>query len=202
MRYLALLALIAAPALGHADEKRVGDAYSLGTCAVSGEKLGSMGEPPVKVVEGREFRLCCAGCGSKLDADRIAKVDAAMIADQQAHYPTDKCVISGAALGDSPVEFVAGNRLFKTCCNNCASKIKADPAGHIGKLDEAVKAKQGADYALETCPIGGEALGSMGEPVEIVVANRLVKLCCAGCVKGVEKDPAAVLSKVDAAKKG
>lgn len=206
MAFLAVAGLVALGNMAQAeDAKRVGDAYALGTCAVSGEKLGGMGEPVVKIVDGREVRLCCGGCSGKLESEKAAlneKLDKAMVEDQKSHYPTDKCVNSGAPLGDSPTEFVAGNRLMKTCCGNCAAKVKADPTAAIAKLDTAAKESQGKTYALKTCPVSGEPLGSMGDPVEVVVANRLVKLCCQGCAKGVEKDPAGVLSKVDAAAKG
>lgn len=37
-------------------------AYPLDTCAVSGEKLGGMGDPYVFVHEGQEIKLCCKGC--------------------------------------------------------------------------------------------------------------------------------------------
>lgn len=36
--------------------------YPLTTCVVSGEKLGSMGEPKTIVHEGREIKFCCGEC--------------------------------------------------------------------------------------------------------------------------------------------
>lgn len=36
--------------------------YPLDTCVVSGEKLGSMGEPIPVTHEGVEVKLCCQGC--------------------------------------------------------------------------------------------------------------------------------------------
>jgi YHS domain-containing protein len=36
--------------------------YPLKTCIVSGEELGSMGDPVVIVHEGREIRFCCSEC--------------------------------------------------------------------------------------------------------------------------------------------
>ena len=36
--------------------------YTLETCAVSGEKLGQMGDPYVFNYEGKEYKLCCKGC--------------------------------------------------------------------------------------------------------------------------------------------
>ena len=35
-------------------------------CPVTGEKLGSMGKPPMITVNGQEVFLCCAGCDEEL----------------------------------------------------------------------------------------------------------------------------------------
>lgn len=40
----------------------VPDTYPLKTCVVSGEELGSMGEPFVIVHEGTTVKFCCDGC--------------------------------------------------------------------------------------------------------------------------------------------
>jgi hypothetical protein len=52
--------------------------YPLDVCVVSGEKLGSMGEPVVLTHEGREVRFCCAACVDefkKNPAPYIKKLD-------------------------------------------------------------------------------------------------------------------------------
>lgn len=36
--------------------------YPLDVCIVSGEKLGSMGDPIVLVHEGQEVKFCCKSC--------------------------------------------------------------------------------------------------------------------------------------------
>jgi hypothetical protein len=36
--------------------------YTLETCIVSDEKLGSMGKPVVRVHEGQEVKFCCDSC--------------------------------------------------------------------------------------------------------------------------------------------
>jgi hypothetical protein len=36
--------------------------YPLEVCIVSDEKLGSMGDPVVKVVDGQEVKFCCKSC--------------------------------------------------------------------------------------------------------------------------------------------
>lgn len=43
--------------------------YPLDTCVVSGEKLGSMGEPVVIQHEGTEVRFCCKSCIKKFKKD-------------------------------------------------------------------------------------------------------------------------------------
>src|SRR5687767_6795448 len=54
--------------------------YILKTCAVSGEKLDSMGEPFVFTYQGRELKLCCKECKTDFDktpAKYIKKVEEA-----------------------------------------------------------------------------------------------------------------------------
>lgn len=54
--------------------------YPLDTCLVSGEKLGSMGEPFKFVHEGQEIKLCCKGCQKdfkKEPAKYLKKIEAA-----------------------------------------------------------------------------------------------------------------------------
>lgn len=52
--------------------------YPLQTCVVSGEKLGSMGDPVVFVHDGQEVKLCCKSCRPDFDKDPakfIAKIN-------------------------------------------------------------------------------------------------------------------------------
>lgn len=180
--------------------------YTLDTCPVSGEALGSMGDPIVKVYDGREVRLCCAGCSGKFEADKagyFAKIDAKIIADQMRYYPEQTCLVTDEALEqdgeDIAVNMVYGNRLVRFCCKMCKSDFKADPAAYIAKLDAAAAGAQRENYPLATCPVSGGELGSMGDPMEVVVAGRLVKLCCAGCVDKLKANPAEYLAQIDAA---
>ena len=43
--------------------------YPLDICLVSGEKLGSMGEPVSIVHEGQEIKFCCDSCPPKFKKD-------------------------------------------------------------------------------------------------------------------------------------
>jgi len=43
--------------------------YPLEVCIVSGEELGSMGEPTALVHEGQEVKFCCDSCEPKFKGD-------------------------------------------------------------------------------------------------------------------------------------
>ncbi len=179
----------------------LGDAYVLATCPVSGLTLGEMGPPIVMMHEGREVRFCSNACIGKFEADPagyFAKIDAQLIKQQRATYPMTTCPVSREALGSmgEPVDYVYNNRLVRFCCNGCVRGFKKDPAPVLAVLDEAIMAEQLPDYPLDTCPISGQKLGAMGEPVDYIVANRLVRFCCNGCVSVFYKEPAPHLEKI------
>ncbi len=188
-----------------AENKPVGDAYPLDYCLVTGEKLGSMGDPVKYDHNGREIKLCCAGCTGefKKNADKyIGQLDSIIIEQQLPFYPLETCVVSGEKFGGEmgePVNTVHNNRLVRFCCNMCTKTFAKDPAVYISKLDSAVVAAQKDAYPLQTCVISGGKLGSMGDPVDYVYGNRLVRFCCGGCVDGFNANPMAGLAKIDAA---
>ena len=43
--------------------------YPLETCLVSGEELGSMGDPIVIIHEGQEIKFCCDSCQPKFEKE-------------------------------------------------------------------------------------------------------------------------------------
>lgn len=54
--------------------------YPLNWCIVSGEQLGSMGEPPSITHAGREIKFCCDGCVETFEASPVyylARIDSA-----------------------------------------------------------------------------------------------------------------------------
>lgn len=72
-------------------------------------------------------------------------------------------------------------------------------------LSPARAADTAADYPLNTCVVSGEDLGSMGDAYDYIhkvegQPDRLVRMCCEGCVKKFKKDPAKYLARIDAAK--
>ncbi len=187
-----------------AEPERIGDPWPLDTCIVTGEMLGGMGDPVVRLHEGREVRFCCAGCVGKFESDPATYLDAADAAIEERQrdaYPMDICIIdTSETLSADMAEnhtAVIGNRLFVFCCPPCEKTVRAEPAKYIAQLDEAVVARDSQDYPLETCVVSGQKLGEMGEPVNLVVANRLIRLCCQGCVGKVEANPAHYLRVLD-----
>lgn len=186
-------------------DKRIGDPYPLAVCPISGENLGSMGDPVVKLYDGREVRFCCDSCPPKFEKDlakSLTSLDAAIIKDQGPIYPLKTSVVTGKDLPDHPFEFVHGNRLIRLGSEAEKAEFLKDVPKYLGKLDMAVIASQGADYPLKACPVSKEQLGGMGDPVDVVVAGRLVRLCCGGCKKDLFKDPLKFIATIDAAKKG
>jgi hypothetical protein len=189
-------------ALSAEEAKIIGDPYALNTCIVSNQKLGSMGEPVVINHDGREIKVCCNGCiklFTKKADEFIQKIDATMVKEQLKYYPLDTCVVAGGKLGGmgEPKNIIYHNRLVRFCCDGCKPQFEKDPDKFIKAMDQAVIKKQLATYPLDTCVVGGAKLGAMGDPVNVVIANRLVRLCCSGCETKLKKDPIAFLSKIE-----
>ncbi len=186
-------------------QTRVGDPYPLPTDAVTDQPLAEVEKPVALLHEGRELRFADAESVETFKAEPqkyLDKVDVKIIENQMPYYPMTTCPVSGDKLGGDmgePVDYVYGNRLILFCCKGCKGDFLKDPSAMLEKLDAAVIAQQKEAYPLETCPVSGQKLGSMGEPVDVVLANRLVRLCCAGCKGKLTANPAKVLAEVDAA---
>lgn len=114
-------------------------------------------------------------------------------------YPLTTCAVSGTELGGDQVILDHQGREVRLCGETCARAFEADAEAVLSRLDALIIASQSERYPLETCVVTGEELGAEGPPFELVHANRLVRLCCAGCQAAFEKDPAARLRALDAA---
>jgi YHS domain-containing protein len=157
-----------------------------------------------------------------------AAVAADSTADTAKNYPLKTCIVSDESLGDEPVDYIhketgKPDRLVRFCCDGCIEDFKADPARYLAKLDSPAPTpapapapaapqpsasidEQKARYPLTVCAVSGEALGSMGDPFEYVhqepgQPDRLVRMCCKGCLKTFNKTPAKYLARIDAAAK-
>lgn len=53
-----------------------------------------------------------------------------------------------------------------------------------------------------TCPVMGDVLGEMGEPIPVSVKGQTVFVCCKGCVAKVQRDPDKYLAIANAERGG
>jgi len=197
----AAMVLGLAGAVSAEDAAFKGDPYTLNVCAVSGEALGSMGDPIVLVHEGRDIKFCCDGCTPRFKADAakiFAKIDALMITDQKPHYPLTTDIVSGEALpaDDKIIDVIHFNRLVRFASQKSAQTFMKDPDTYIAKLNDAVIAAQKDHYPLDKCVVSGEKLTG-NEDIQGVYANRLVKFCCDHCVTDFTHSPAKYLSLLE-----
>ncbi|MFU8828542.1 MAG: hypothetical protein ACNA8P_03810 [Phycisphaerales bacterium] len=190
-----------------ADESATGAAspgptypYTLPDCPVGGP-LGSMGDPIVKVYDNREVRFCCAGCIGTFENDKAkywGEIDEKVVLQQLMHYPIDTCIVTGEKLGADAVNHVHNNRLVRLASAEAVAAFKADPKKHLDALDKRIIETQLPGYPMDDCPVGGP-LGSMGDPVNFIYMNRLVRLCCGACEESIATEPAKYMAKLDAA---
>lgn len=194
------------PATDNAKEpERIGDPYPLDSCPISGKKLGAMGDPVLELYDGREVRFCCDACPpafAKDTAKSLAKLDDKLIKDQAPIYATKASVVTGKDLPEKPYEFVYGNRLIRLGAEPEKAEFLKDPKRYLKSLDAAVIAAQGKAYPLTKCPVSGDEYGDMGEPKDLVIAGRLIRLCCPDCKDAIEKNPSKFIAIVDEARKG
>lgn len=116
-------------------------------------------------------------------------------------YTLANCPVSGKALpaGDAAVVKTYEGREVRFCCGECPAKYEADPAKYTKAIDAEIAKAETPNYPVETCVVSGEKLGGMGDPVDHVYQNRLVRLCCAGCIKKFDANPASFTAKLDEA---
>jgi len=187
-----------------AEQKASGDPYLLDVDPVTGKSLGSVSKQVVVVHEGREFRFASARSADTFKAapeKYVPAVDAKLIEQQMAFYPLTTCVVSGAELGQDAVDFVYMSRLVRVSSKDHQATFLLKPTKYVAKLDSAVVDKQVAAYGLTTCVVSGEEFGSMGDTIDHVAGNRLVRFCCMACLADFNKDPLKYLAKVEAASK-
>ena len=86
-----------------------------------------------------------------------------------------------------------------------AEAIEEMPAADETAVDEALAKLSAADRelvaALKVCPVSGEALGSMGEPIKVTVDGKDLFVCCEHCVEPVTKDFETYFAKAEEGKR-
>lgn len=74
-----------------------------------------------------------------------------------------------------------------------AVELSAEEIAEIKKLPAD---EQAAALKQAVCPVSDEHLGSMEMPIKVTANGKSAYLCCGGCKKAFDKDPAKFLSKL------
>ena len=70
------------------------------------------------------------------------------------------------------------------------------------QTESEIIAKARAEYPMKACLVSDESLGSMGDAVAYIhrapgKPDRVLFLCCEGCIDDLKADPAKYLKKLD-----
>lgn len=111
------------------------------------------------------------------------------------------CPVSGQPLGSmgDPIPVDVGDQTVYVCCAGCTDAVQEDPAKYSKpKLTIAPATEADAESIARQaiCPVMDEPLESMGTPLKVTGLARDVFLCCKGCIKFLERDPAKYLTKL------
>ena len=188
---------VAQSAAAHADAM---DRFYLSRCPLCGTLLGSKGEAIEIAHEGRPLRLCGRVCVERFSADpaaALAVINGVLIEDQRPYYPTNCSLIDGRPLGKDPIAFIWGNRLFLAVDERDRAAILANPDAAVRTLNHLVVERQRPEYGMpDKCPVQGDILPNEAR-IDIVVANRMIRVCCGRCASVVRARPYQYLAMVE-----
>ncbi len=181
-----------------------GDPYPLSHCASCDTDLSILGRPIHLTYEGRDLAFCCPHCRAgfeKNPTETVAALDEEMLQIQKPWYPIETCIVCGEALDSKgePIDFLFSNRLVRVCGEACQTKLEADPDVFLARLDAAVFAAQRESYPLDICVVSDNTLPGPPREVDVVIANRLLRLCGADCLDLLVLNPARYLKLLDEA---
>jgi hypothetical protein len=193
---------------------RIGCAWPLSTCPVCLKPVGAA--PVIKIIDdpkdpslnGREIRFESVQCAATFEIDRAKYLNPAneqMVREQLPQYPAMNCVVMPAESLADPTgpnagkdeNIIVGNRLVRTCCGQCARRVRRDPVKWLAQVDKGIVADQGAKYALKVCVISGAPLPA--EPVNVFIGSRLVEVATPADALKAQQNPIETLTKLDAA---
>ena len=100
-------------------------------------------------------------------------------------------MVTGMELPADLVEFVVGNRLVRVASDKERDAVSRGPSKYLDVLSRAAAVAQADSYGLRTCPVSGNVLdASTGFFLEVVLAGRLVRVCCPDCLANIDETPA------------
>jgi len=159
--------------------------YAQTGCPISG---GEVSAESKLVVAGVEVGFCCDNCKGKVDAEKDATAQAALVFGNEAFekgFAKKASAVSVAGmkcffmvkkdlLEDKFVEFNGGKVFF--CCDSCIKRFNKDPEKYAAKANQQLV--QTGQYAQKGCPISGADV----DPEQSVEINGVkVAFCCANC---------------------
>jgi len=112
----------------------------------------------------------------------------------------------------APQKVMIGGTPVFVCCEGCIEHAEEDGKATLAIVSKLTKASanmkkmaakdRSAAEAQKYCAIANKSfLGSMGAPIKLELEGKPVFLCCKGCVKKANADPAAALAKAAALRK-
>ena len=103
-------------------------------------------------------------------------------------HGTEESAHDGDTAGEGKMAGMATDVAGKVADTVAAIKVVENPTA-----EQIAAAKP---YPLKTCVMSGEELGSMGDPIVLIVGDQQIKLCCDGCIEDLKADPAKALAKL------
>ncbi len=149
--------------------------------------------------------VSCASAIAQRAAGTVVRTSFNGVIETTDHYPFDICLVSGSALGKTPVLLEIEGRVLKTCSDECRSKVAADPKPFLRKLDAAVIAAQDAVYPVterrlgrwSLCPRCNKDIDAADGPVNFVTTkNQLMKVCSVECAEQLDRDDRSAKTKL------
>jgi YHS domain-containing protein len=138
-------------------------------CPVMDEPLNAMGGPFKVHADGKAVYICCPGCAKKVAAEPAKYLQ--VLAGQGITPPALQVADGGEVAPQAGTEVRPG--VFKATA-----------------ADNPFVALQ------KTCPVMDEPLDTMGGPYRVDVEGRAVYICCPGCAKKLQAEPAKYLAKL------
>ncbi|TWU39428.1 hypothetical protein [Novipirellula artificiosorum] len=112
----------------------------------------------------------------------------------------------------TPLKLVIEGKPVFVCCKACVDEANAGVAKTVKTVEKLrdstetlAKLPMGDRAAIEAqkyCAVANTSfLGSMGVPIKLDIDGKPVYLCCGGCTKKAQANPAATLAKAEELKK-
>jgi len=132
--------------------------YPLNRCVVSGDKFPEGKEPVDYLYKDRLVRFCCPSLIARFDENPtkyLAKLDAAVIAQQKEKYPIKTCIVSNSKLDSmgGAYDHIYGNQLVRFCCKGCVPAFNKNPGKYMAKLYQAWNTPKPTAPAAAAAPL-------------------------------------------------